>query len=607
MGGLRWLSSRRRHVAVAALVLVALAPFLVAIVTRAGRDYMPVGDIALMDLRVRDVGGQDTPLVGVYSRFGWNHPGPAAYYLVAPLSILAGGPAWATLVGHVIFQAAVVGAIAVVAWRSGGLSRLLAALAIVGLAFGAMGPSMVLEAWNPNVAYPTFVLFVLLAWILSDGTPRVLPAVALVGTILVQSHLGYLPLVGAATVVALILCARAGQGWSAFRRPTAWTLGTLAVLWAPPLLHEVLHPSNVRALARAQTDPSEPLLGLSDAAGVLAEEFRVPPPWLGGEHRLDEFTSTVLPTSAWWLLVPLGLLIVAALATRRRSTRGSAELLALTATLLVVGMVSIARVVGGAERYVFYWRVPLALLVVFVAGWAVWLAAGLDEHLRARRVAGAGLAAIVVAASTTLSVRIAQVDDMSDAEPLAHEAVASARSALPDGRPVLVRAAGVGFLGIERTVINELDRRGAHVFTDEEFGFMVGDARTADPDEVDEIWYVTEGGEYLSVVSAAPGARVVWESSPLTSAEEQEIRAGQRELWSVIEDAGRRDLFGVLQSPLASITLDGMPGIDRDLVDRVAVLNTVVSDAGACRCAIIAFDDPAAARAATAGLPEVDG
>ena len=37
------------------LTLVALLPFVVAIVARAGRQDVPVGDFALMDLRVRDV------------------------------------------------------------------------------------------------------------------------------------------------------------------------------------------------------------------------------------------------------------------------------------------------------------------------------------------------------------------------------------------------------------------------------------------------------------------------------------------------------------------------------------------------------------------------
>jgi hypothetical protein len=588
------------------LVLVALAPFVVAVVTRTGRDYVPVGDIALMDLRVRDVWSSDVPLVGPYSRLGWNHPGPAAFYLLAPVSIVSGQPAWATLVGNALLQAAVVAAIAWVAWRSGGLSRLLAALALVGLAFGAMGPSMVLDAWNPNVAYPMFVLFVLLVWILSYATPRVLPAVAVVGTVLVQSHLGYLPLVAAATALAVVLCVRDGRRRTAFRRPAAWTLVALVALWTPPLFHEFVHPSNLRRLARAQTDPAEPVLGVSRAAGVLAEEFRIPPPWLGGEHRLDEFANTVVLQSAWWLVIPLGLLIVAALATRRRSAHGSAALLALTATLAVVGLVSIARVVGPAERYVFYWRVPLALLVVFVTGWTLWLAAHLDEYPQARRIAGGALATIVVVASVTSSMRIAQVEDVSDAEPLAREALAAANSSLADGRRVLVRAAGVGFLGIERTIVNELDRDGANVFIDEQLGFLFGYSRTATPDDVDEVWYVMEGGQYLSVLSTALGARELWESSPLSAAEEQDLRAGQRDLWSALQRAGREELFTRLQSPVVGFALDDVPGIDRDLLDRVAELNERVLDAARCRCAIVAFD-PEDARTATAGLPNVDG
>jgi hypothetical protein len=588
------------------VVAVALAPFVVAIATQAGRNYVPVGDIALMDLRVRDVWSSDIPLVGAYSRFGWNHPGPAAFYLLAPLPGVTGQPAWATLVGNVIVQGTVVAAIAWVAWRSGGMSRLLAALALVGLAFGAMGPSMVLDAWNPNVAYPTFVLFVLLAWILSYDTPRVLPAVAVVGSILVQSHIGYLPLVAAATALAVVLSVRGKRDWAAFRRPVAWSVVGLVLLWTPPLVNEFVHPSNLRRLVRAQADPAEPVLGTSRAARVLAEEFRIPPPWLGGEHRLEEFGNAVALTSAWWLVIPVGLLVVAAVATRRRRVRGSAALVALTATLAVVGLVSIARVVGPAERYVFYWRVPLALLVVFVTAWTLWLAAHLDESSLARRMAGTGLAVIVVVASVTLSVRIAQVDDVSDAEPLARDALAAVEPSLADGRRVLVRAAGVGFLGVERTVVNEFDRDGANVAVDEDLGFQFGYSRTATPEEVDEVWYVMEGGEYLSVISAAPGARLLWDTSPLPPAEEEELRVGQRELWDALQRAGRQDLFTRLQSPVVAFALGDVPGLDRETLDRVAELNTRALDGARCRCAIVAFD-PEDAGAAAAGLPDVDG
>src|SRR5579862_6618438 len=104
-----------------ALTLVALLPVLVVVVTRWGRRYVPVGDIALVDLRVRDVWSRAIPLVGAYSRLGWNHPGPAMFWLLAPLSGLTGRPAWATLVGGALIQGVAVVALARVAWRKGGL------------------------------------------------------------------------------------------------------------------------------------------------------------------------------------------------------------------------------------------------------------------------------------------------------------------------------------------------------------------------------------------------------------------------------------------------------------------------------------------------------
>ena len=45
--------------------------------------YATASDISIIELHVRDVFTRHTPLVGPYSRFGWNHPGPALYYVLA--------------------------------------------------------------------------------------------------------------------------------------------------------------------------------------------------------------------------------------------------------------------------------------------------------------------------------------------------------------------------------------------------------------------------------------------------------------------------------------------------------------------------------------------
>ena len=92
-----------RRALVTSAFVVALAGVVAAVITRAGRAYLPLGDEANIDLRVRDVFTGDTPLVGAYSR-GFSHPGPLLFWLLAPLSAVTGGAAWANLVGGALLQ-----------------------------------------------------------------------------------------------------------------------------------------------------------------------------------------------------------------------------------------------------------------------------------------------------------------------------------------------------------------------------------------------------------------------------------------------------------------------------------------------------------------------
>ena len=87
--------SRLPAIAVIAALVVVSVPLVVMIVRVLRTPYLATSDFALIELRVADVGGGNTPLVGVYSRFGWNHPGPLLFYVLAlPYRVLgADGPA----------------------------------------------------------------------------------------------------------------------------------------------------------------------------------------------------------------------------------------------------------------------------------------------------------------------------------------------------------------------------------------------------------------------------------------------------------------------------------------------------------------------------------
>ncbi len=103
-----------------------------------GRALYPVGDIALIDLTVDRVFTAGSPLLGAYSRFGWYHPGPSMYWLLAPFSVLAGGRPWGPVVGIAVVQAAAIALCARLAWRRSGLLVTQAVLLVQALSYVAL-------------------------------------------------------------------------------------------------------------------------------------------------------------------------------------------------------------------------------------------------------------------------------------------------------------------------------------------------------------------------------------------------------------------------------------------------------------------------------------
>lgn len=73
------------------MVIVASAvalPLVIGIIAYLWRPWYPVLDMAMTELRVRDVGTRRTPLIGLPGRIGefpdqGSHPGPLSFWLVA--------------------------------------------------------------------------------------------------------------------------------------------------------------------------------------------------------------------------------------------------------------------------------------------------------------------------------------------------------------------------------------------------------------------------------------------------------------------------------------------------------------------------------------------
>ena len=591
-----------------ALTLVALLPALAAVVVRAGSDYVPVQDLAIIDLRVRDVWSSAVPLVGPYSK-GWNHPGPLMFWLLAVPSGVFGGAAWATPVGGALLQAGAIAGSARLAWRRGGLALLIVVLAVLGLSYSATGGWMLLDAWNPNIAFPFFVLFLLALWALTDGMRLAAVLATATATFLVQTHVGYLPLVAApgAVAVGLVLldARRTGASLRSWARALWWSLATAVVLWLPALLEQLIdHPGNLTRMWRYFTGSGDQTAGPTAAVELLAAEFRWPFPWLGGGEEYQLFSSAAERASATWLVIPVALLVLGFVAVARTRSRSDLHLLLLVVAASVAGVAAISQVPDEIEPYLFRWRTPLAVLVVAAVGLAVARWAGLEHHRRARLVTGAVLAAAGAVASVALAV-----DAFDAPEHLSRFEVAVERSADQiegEGaalRPVLVRFAGSNAGGLWGGLIDELDRRAAPVRVDEQLDYQYGEPRTATPDDVAAVWYVVDDGYLLSTLGGLPDAEVVAEVTPLDDEDEADMAEAQRRLAAAAIEAGRPELLRTLDSTLVGFSLDGVPGVDREAANRVAELNEVVRSERSCRCGVVAFppDSPSLQR-----VPELD-
>jgi hypothetical protein len=580
------------------VLVIVMSPVAAVLVLRIARPYFPLGDVASIDLRVRDVFTSHTPLVGAYSR-GFDHPGPMLFDALAPLSRLAGGATWATLVGAALVQGVGVLLLAWAAFRRAGTAFMVLMLGALGLTYlGLDGLGQFTKAWNPYAAIPFFLLFLVLTWAFALGRRWCLVGALAAGTFVVQSHVGYSLLVAVALVwaVAVLLVERRlvddAPPWT---KVLASSAVVLVVLWLPPVIQEVRdRPGNLTALWHYFRDNGT-TLGLHQGAGLLGTEFRILPPWLGGNETYGLGSGNAAPSSAWWLLIPIALLGLGWLAARRSGRRDDRRLVELAALMGAVGVVAISRITVDPLPYVFYWRVLLATFVVAAGGWAIGHALPSEWAPWPRRI---GVSATLVAVVWGFGAQTVDVIDtrhhLEPAEPLIADVDAQVRAQGLPTKPVLVRAVGSTLYGFDQGLIDALDRDGAPVRVDRKYGYHFGDQRTADPAAVDEIWYVAEEGRYAALLPQLPAARLVASASPLPRADERELRRLQRDAADALHASGHDDLVAQLDNPFLDVVMeqrlpDLAPGLTEEMVRRITQLNQEVSASGSCRCTIVAF------------------
>jgi hypothetical protein len=456
----------------------ALVTFAVLAVHVVRSDWFVTSDLALTELRTRDVGGPHTPLVGVYSRYGWNHPGPLLFYVLAiPYRLLGSDASAVFLGGALVNAAAVVGAL-VLLWRRGGAAGLALGGLVIAVLARSLGGTFLAFPWNPFVVVLPMLLLALLVWSVAAGDHGLLPVAVVVASFVVQSHVGAsapavaLLLIG---IGALVVDARRGrvQHTGAI---ASWAVGAALFVWVPPLIDEFRGDiDNLSGLWEFWTETHADTTGVAHGARMVGAQLSVPAPWMGAHERVAPFTGGLDPP--WTVPVALVLLVAATVVAWRRRDRDALVLDVIALVLVVVGWQAAARVIDEPFPYLLRWT--------WVAGALGWLAIGWTALGVGRTVADRGVRRAAFAAATAAA-----------GAAVGFTAVGAARAKAPDARiehamhvleprldaavgqlaePILLQpATGIGSAAVGTAVLIDLVRDGVHVGMDPELDWIVG-------------------------------------------------------------------------------------------------------------------------------------
>ena len=336
---------------------------------------------------------------GPYSRFGWHHPGPLYFYLLAPVYAASGHQAAALFSAAVAINSAAILTLLWIGARE--KQRSLAVLLAVGcLVFAWRVPRLLASPWTAHVPVLASLAFVAVCGAVVGGRHRLLPFAIAAGSFIVQTHLGYGPLVAVLSSVAVL---------AVFRRATSdhrprWRIlslagGTGLLLWIAPVTEALSHSGgNLAALWQF-------FMTAEAAAPSMAEALSAWGHGLLGIFRPDlnlPWGGHFVSANPWWT-VPLALVQLVALSViavrgLRSDRRFEGGLATCAGVASVVGLWATAQIHGDILDHEVFPLTALGVLNLAVIGTTVLrllVPAPLSRWVRSKQVA-IGVYAVVL-------------------------------------------------------------------------------------------------------------------------------------------------------------------------------------------------------------------
>lgn len=182
-----------------ALVIASVSvPLLVAVAVLRTPRWYPIGDLAQAELRTRDVGTANSPLLGLVGRIGTlqepgSHPGPISFWAMAPVYRALGSSAFALRTAAAsIHLVAWVAALWLVRRRAAGSPLAFVWVALLSaVLFRAAGPLILTEPWN-HLPVSAWYLLLVSTWSLLCRDRAAIPIAVAAATFCAQTHISYL-------------------------------------------------------------------------------------------------------------------------------------------------------------------------------------------------------------------------------------------------------------------------------------------------------------------------------------------------------------------------------------------------------------------------------
>ncbi len=593
--------------AVQALLTAVLAvPLVVAVAVLSRPRWYPILDLAMTELRVRDVGSRHTPLIGLPGRIGGfdgergSHPGPLSFWLLAPTYRLFGASAWAMEVGTVVLHAAAASTALWLARRRGQVALMVGVAALLALLMRSYGPEVLTQPWNPYLPVMWWTTLLLAVWRVLCRDLVALPVAVFAASFCAQTHVPYVGLTGGLGVLALLGVAdayRRGDG-DERRRVLRWLAGSVGlavVLWSPVVLDQIqVDPGNLSLLVDHFSNPPEAPVGLKRGVQMVLLHLD---PWrfLTGQGAdvgslvgaSTAPTGSYLPGGA--VLLAWGAAVVAAWRLRHEALL---RLHLVVGVSLVLATYAISRIFGLLWYYLMMWAWGITGLLLLAVAWtAVALVADRSrgrERIEpwARRGLGA-LVAVAVVAATVFSVRAARVEqpavDLSDQlAAVMPEVVTALDDDAPyrghDERYIVTwrDTVNIGAQGI--AVVNELERAGFDVGVLEPWWTVqVARHRFRPPEEATAALHLALGDVPVRDWRSRPGAVEIAAVDPRSPAEREEFARVRQEVVDGLRGMGLADVATLVDENLFLAAIDRRPTPElHDGIDRLLALGQPV-------------------------------